>query len=266
MKIDSTSLDRRQLSANAYATMHQANTSKFSAVLSKALVGGKAELVSGRLGLDLDKRGQPAKIIYFDESGQKLTASTFSAENILKYTQKYGIDLNDLTGLGVQLDAAGIGYRPYELYQGTGSDHGVDFADLVAGGLGTAFDWRQDANATLKGPSAPQALADSQSQADSLGLELHAAVTQNLGIDPSLFQPLSSGSIDSPRTEVMFNGFIAAWYRSAAEAASAARLYQGRTIALNLTRAAGLTLETQPLTLSSTQSGQTAAENNQGGA
>jgi hypothetical protein len=59
-------------------------------------------------------------------------------------TTKYNIELTDLKGLGEQLDELNVGYRPYKLYAGTGSDHGIDFDDLINGGLGTAYDWRKE--------------------------------------------------------------------------------------------------------------------------
>ena len=207
------------------------SSSEFSTLLATSLAASKADYVSGRLGIDLDSRGQPAKVLYFDESGQKLKTSTFTAENILKYTQQYGIDLGDLSGLGEQLDAAGIGYRPYELYKGTGSDHGVDFADLISGGLGSAYDWREDANVAEKGPLAAAQLAAAQALSDALGLTLNAEVTQNRGIDPAYFTPLSAGS-ETPRTQVMFNGKVAAWYATATQAAAAATQYGGSVIDL----------------------------------
>jgi hypothetical protein len=150
----------------------------------------------------------------------------FCAESILRNTQQLGISLNDLKGLGTQLDAAGVGYKPYELYRGTGSDHGIDFDDLIAGGLGTAYDWTQDANVAAKGPGAIRRLEEAAALAQSLQLVAHAEVTQNKGIDPTRFATQAATG-ESPRHYVMFNGSVAAWYGSSEQAEQARHLYGG---------------------------------------
>lgn len=241
MNIDAVTSAISAVSAASTAVTSAANTAAgttFAATLSSSLAQGKADFVSGRLGIDLDRRGQPAKVIYFDEQGNRLRASTFNASAILKNAAEFGIPLTDLRGLGEQLDTAGIGYRPYELYRGTGSDHGINFDDLIAGGLGTAYDWRRDAQVAQKGETAAPQLAAAQALADQLQLTKHADVTTERGIDPSAFLPLSSPG-ESPRQFVVFNGGVAAWYRTAEAAATAARQYGGSVMTLPSTSSTG---------------------------
>ena len=190
----------------------------------------KADIVSGRLGIDYKDLGVPYRVVYFDENGEQLTTSPFNAARILELTEKFGIDLNDLTGLGEQLDAAGVGYRPYELYPGTGSDHGIDFADLIDNGLGTAYDWREDANVALKGDSGQKSLTAAQELAERLGVERHATVTTGGGIDSSQFAVQSADG--SPLSAVAFNGSVAAWYATHDEAAQAAAGFGGQVLDL----------------------------------
>ena len=207
----------------------------FAASLASAVTLAEkksADFVSGRLGIQL-QHGVPAQVIYFNEQGEKLTGSTFSAESILRNTKELGISLSDLTGLGTQLDAAGIGYKPYELYKGTGSDHGIDFKDLIAGGLGTAYDWTKDTNVAAKGTSAVEQLEQSRALATSLNLVANADVTQNKGIDPTRFTALSAGG--SSRSQVMFNGSVAVWYGTNEQAVEATKTYGGSVIDLTKT-------------------------------
>lgn len=104
---------------------------------------------SGQLGVKF-KNGIPAQFVFYNNEGDALTKSTFTAKNLYKYAEKFNIDLNDVAGLRDQLDASGVGYKPYELYAGTGSNHGVDFDSILAHELGSAYDWRNDANAAVK--------------------------------------------------------------------------------------------------------------------
>ena len=138
-----------------------------------------ADYVSGSIGVDLNNRGMPSRFVFFDESGDVLTKRPFTAPALLEATEKFDIPLTDLEGLGAQLDAEGVGYRPYELY-GRGSDHGLDFQDLMNGGLGTAYDWRVDTNAHLKGPSAVRRLEEANDLAARLSLQPNPEVT-NVG-------------------------------------------------------------------------------------
>lgn len=147
-----------------------ADSAAFSQTLSTIQAKDRAQFMSGRIGIDLNSRGEPASVAYYSADGQLQTSSTFNAESILRHTNQLGIDLQDLKSLGQQLDAAGVGYRPYELYKGTGSNHGIDFDNLIAGGLGTVYDWRQDSLAGQKGPYAQQYLTEAQALAAQLKL------------------------------------------------------------------------------------------------
>ena len=131
---------------------------------------GQADVVSGRMGVMLDKGVRPYAVVYFNESGQKLTQTTFEPASILQKATQFGIPLSDLNGLADQLDAKGVSYKPYQLFAGTGSDAGIDLRDLANGGLGTAYDWRVDANVELKGKSAADSLMANQLLAQQLGL------------------------------------------------------------------------------------------------
>ncbi|GAB1408986.1 hypothetical protein MASR1M90_01400 [Desulfovibrionales bacterium] len=238
-QISTTSTLTEAKSAISTATATEAEE-KFSAALTKAM-HREATFVSGRIGLNLSADGVPSQVVYFSETGEKLTTSTFSAESILRKTQKFGIDLKDLQGLGEQLDAQSIGYRPYHLYGGTGSDHGIDFDDLIAGGLGTAYDWTKDANVASKGPWAKEHLAASQALAKELGLKKNSAVTTEKGIDSAYFAPQATRN-GEVLSYVSFNGSVASWHPTAAAAANTATLYGGSSYALHAlaTRAATL--------------------------
>lgn len=231
--------------SNTLKTNGQEN---FSSTLSEAMLN-EAEFVSGRLGLNLNGDGVPAQIVYFSETGEKLTTSTFSAESILRKTHDFGISLTDLQGLGEQLDVKGVGYKPYELYPGTGSDHGINFEDLISGGLGTAYDWTQDANVASKGPGARERLEAAQTLANELGLCKKSAITTEKGIDPTYFTPLNTRGGDILQY-VAFNGAVASWHATPSSATSTAALYGGTTYAFhNLATAAATIPESSTLSL-----------------
>ena len=197
---------------------------------------GKADFVSGRLGIDL-VNGIPGRIKYFDQTGEQLTSSSFDVESILRLSKQFGIDLSDLKGLGEQLDAKKIGYRPYELYKGTGSDHGINFNDLIKGGLGTAYDWRQDKSVAEKGSSAAASLAQAQKTATDNNVTLNPEVTTQKGIDPSYFTP-QMGKDKVLRSVVVSNlaGQTAAWLDSLTAARQYASQHGGQVIdLLNIT-------------------------------
>ena len=208
------------------AASSNSDAAEFSAALEKAAdtlgasspAAGKADVVSGRIGIDL-RDGKPVRVRYFDENGNGLTTSTFSAASILRLTEKFGIDRNDLIGLASQMDQQGIGYKPYELYPGTGSDHGIDLVDLAKGGLGTAYDWRRDENVVAKGPHARARHDALVPLADQLGVQANPEVTTGGGIDPSRFTPLKGGD-GLLRSFVSYTGGSASWHtsREAAEA------------------------------------------------
>lgn len=238
------------ISADATAEAEE----KFSAALSKVM-HKEAKFVSGRIGLNLSADGIPSQVVYFSETGEKLTTSTFSAESILRKTQKFGISLTDLEGLGEQLDAEGIGYKPYQLYGGTGSDHGIDFDDLIAGGLGTAYDWTKDANVASKGPWAREYLAAAQALAEELGLQKNSDVTTEKGIDSSYFTPLSTRS-GEVLSYVSFNGAVASWHPTATAADNTARMYGGTSYALHELATAAATLTDSTATTTSSMAAQ----------
>lgn len=206
-------------SAAAKATTANSSTSptsstSFAQTLSASMTKKPSHYFSGQIGIDLDSRGHPSTVSYFDLQGNKLTTSTFSAEAILRNTKKFGIPLTDLKSIGAQLDADQVGYRPYELYRGTGSDHGINFEDLINGGLGTAYDWRKDSNVHLKGEFAAEQLARTKSFADELGICKNSSVTQEKGIDPNYFAPLQTNSEGVPRPFVAYSGQVASWHTS----------------------------------------------------
>lgn len=169
---------------------------------------------SGRLSIQLDQKGQPSKIMYHSENGAKVKTSIFSAPEILKNAHKYGIPLTDLRGIGEQLDAHGVGYKPYELYKGTGSDHGIDFENLIDGGMGTAYDWTKDDLAKQKGPSAMRRLAENQALASRLNLRIDSNVTTELGIDFTRLSPSKGTQLTPTREFVVVNKHMAAWYET----------------------------------------------------
>lgn len=170
---------------------------------------------SGRLSIQLDQKGQPSKIMFHSENGAKLKTSIFSAPEILKNTSKYGIPLTDLRGIAEQLDAHGVGYKPYELYKGTGSDHGIDFENLIDGGLGTAYDWTKDDSVALKGPSAMRRLAENQALANKLNLRIDSHITTEIGIDFTRLSPTKATQLTPSREFVVVNKHMASWYETA---------------------------------------------------
>lgn len=131
---------------------------------------------NGRVSVDMHADGKRINnVSYYDESGQKLTTSGFWPQDILRNCEKFSIPLTDFKDVGQQLDAASVGYRPYEQFAGTGSNHGIDFDNLAAGGMGTAYDWTADPLVHLKGPAAANQLRADQALAERLGLKTPAA-------------------------------------------------------------------------------------------
>lgn len=200
-----------------------------STEIDKNKAEGKADIVSGRIGIDYEDRGMPHCVSYFDKNGEKLTTSPFNAEAILKMTDKFNIPLEDLKGLGEQLDQKGIGYKPYELNPGTGSNHGIDFDDLIAGGLGTAYDWTEDKNIGLKGLFAQSQLEESKTLAKRLSLSKNSLVTTEMGIDQSKLCSTTDHSGD-PLNYVASNSNVASWYKTQTQAEAAKDLYGGSVI------------------------------------
>lgn len=194
---------------------------------------GKADYVSGQIGVNLSRDGKPLSVVFFDEAGRKLTQTTFNAKSILKTAERLSIPLSDLNGLADLLEGAKVGYRPYALHAGTGSDHGIDLRDLASGGLGTAYDWRIDPNVGQKGPMAAKRLAEAQAMAERMGLKANPEVTTGGGLRLSGLTP----QVDAEgvtRPYLVTNGGWAAWYRTEAEAQAAANA--SRAALLDLTQ------------------------------
>lgn len=162
----------------------------FAALLQSQVDREPQRFSSGRIEVETDRRGRIALVRMLDTAGRPLESTAFIAPDILRVARRHGIDLTDLRGIGTQLDAAGIGYRPYELY--SGSDHGIDFEDLIAGGLGTAYDWRVDPHVDWKGPWARQQLAANQELARQLGLVANPRANSVRSIDPGGIQPTAA--------------------------------------------------------------------------
>jgi len=179
---------------------------------------------SGRVAVQTDPQGNILKARYFDEAGRALRSSIFTAPEILKACEEFAIPHDDLTSLGQALDRYGIGFRPYELHKGTGSDHGVDLDDLARGGLGSAYDWRSDPHAASRGPGALEALADYQALSARTQRQLNAEVTTERGVRADLMQSYI-GAIGETRPFVVSTGSFAAQYRTASEAQVAAATY-----------------------------------------
>jgi hypothetical protein len=161
---------------------------------------------------------------YYDPQGNRLRRSIVSAEDLYKNANEFGINLGGIGSLGQKLDAAGINYKPGQLYPGTGSGHGVNFADIAANKLGAAYDWTQDPFAAQKGPGATDSLAASQALAQKLGLDL--ATSENL----ATLSPQMAGDVTRQfvvRTPSMSGTPTYSWYDTQQEADQAAQQYGG---------------------------------------
>jgi hypothetical protein len=123
------------------------------------------------IGLASPKDSGDMLLAYYDPQGNRLRKSVFNAEDLYKNADEFGIDLKGIGALGQQLDAAGINYKPGQFRPGTGSNRGINFADVAAGKLGSAYDWTQDPFAAQKGPGALERLAASQALAERLKLD-----------------------------------------------------------------------------------------------
>lgn len=145
-----------------------------------------------------DRRGQPATFTYLDEKGTALNSTSFNAADLYKYADELGIDLSNIGQLGDLLDEKKVKYKPYELYQGTGSDHGINFQDIAQGGLGTAYDWTKDPLAHLKGPTGVKGLQANQQLASRLGITANPFVTTGRGLDPSQLRTYEGGADRRP--------------------------------------------------------------------
>jgi hypothetical protein len=122
-----------------------------------------------------------ANVTYYSESGELIDKSVFHPVSLLESARRLGIDRADFRALGEALDAAGVRYRPYELFAGTGSNHGIDLADLADGGMGTVYDWTEDRNAHLKGPTAMASLQHARTVAEACGVRRPETVAAAAG-------------------------------------------------------------------------------------
>ena len=174
----------------------------FNQVLASANGGeslSKHVFRNGRVSVDMHADGKRINnVSYYDESGQKLTTSGFWPQDILRNCEKFNIPLADFKDVGKQLDAAGVGYRPYEQYAGTGSNHGIDFDNLAAGGMGTAYDWTADPLVHLKGPFAADQLKADQALAERLGLKTPAAAAVSTTSTTALATSASVATVAAP--------------------------------------------------------------------
>lgn len=161
-----------------------------------------SEFNLGRIRVELNGTGQPTRVNYYDEDGVKLTASSFSPSAMLYLADKFGIDRSIFSELADQMDEAGVNYQPYELFAGTGSNHGIDLRNLAAGGLGTVFDWAKDEQkADLK--------IDMK--------ESEPLLKRNVGIDPNRFSPQEVFAYGILR-HVVHNDGVAAWFKTEEQA------------------------------------------------
>ena len=191
----------------------------------------KNSVKSGRIATELDQRGQPSKFVYYSPEGKRLRTSTFSVPELLKNAQKYGIDLRDTLGVAAGLEKAGVGYKPGELYKGTGSDHGIDFRDLLSGGFGTSYNWADDPYAAQKGPSAVRRLAENKKLAEYLKLA-RSDLTSSSGVNPIDLSSLAQlGIKDNLYSHaVQTPGGAVSWYSDPVRAAAEAKRLGGNLV------------------------------------
>jgi hypothetical protein len=191
----------------------------------------KNSVKSGRIATELDQRGQPSKFVYYSPEGKRLRTSTFSVPELLKNAQKYGIDLRDTLGVAAGLEKAGVGYKPGELYKGTGSDHGIDFRDLLSGGFGTSYNWADDPYAAQKGPSAVRRLAENKRLAEYLKLA-RSDLTSSSGVNPIDPSSLAQLGIkdDLYSYAVQTPGGPVSWYSDPVRAAAEAKRLGGELV------------------------------------
>jgi|GEM_PF-3262196 len=154
----------------------------------------------------LDINGQKG-LYAVDSQGGVLRSVNMEASSILRAAEDFGLNPSDLNGLADQLDAAGVAYKPGQQY--AGSNAGVDLRDLAAGGLGAAYDWRTDANASLKGPGGAAAAASDAALADRLALTANPIVTNPLDMGGTAAGVANPGA--SPGTPTGGAAWSAPW-------------------------------------------------------
>lgn len=152
-----------------------------------------------------------------DGPGQAGRDLGWNAASIMDKARNYGLDTSKLADLADQLDAKGIGYKPYELYPGTGSNAGVDLRDLAKGGLGAADDWtKPDPMIADKGALAAEQATRNAAMASEIGLTATASVTTGKGVDINRISPQTTS--DGVRNMVAVNGGSAVWFSTLAAA------------------------------------------------
>lgn len=127
----------------------KANQSDWESMASRTSPGGNREVstlwrdpTSGKgVGVATNNSGIPSELVFYDASGQSLNSSVFTPEGLYREAEKYGIDMSNIGQLGSMLEQKNIGYKPGQLYAGTGSNAGIDFEDIAKGGLGGKDDW-----------------------------------------------------------------------------------------------------------------------------
>jgi len=164
------------------------------------------------------------RLRFFDPRGLPLYSGTMSPQDIYKFASDYGVDLSSIGSLGSSLTNAGVKYLPGELYSGTGSNLGVNFADIAANKLGSAYDWTQDYFAANKGPYAQSNLSYLQDLAGQLGIDLTksenlATIAPQKAGDVNLQYALVTPSITGAPT--------ISWYATPEQASSASTNYGG---------------------------------------
>jgi len=184
---------------------------------------------------------QVEKLVYFNPQGYKLRSSIFTAPELYKNASEFGIGLSQIGGLGAKLDAAGLKYKPGELYAGVGSNLGINFSDVQQGKLGSAYDWTQDPFASQKGPSASDQLAASQALADRLGIKRETS--ENLAQINPYVGP--SGTRNFAVVVPSISGSPTISYYATQEDADAAKYLYGGTV-YNLAETGGISLGSQP--------------------
>lgn len=194
---------------------------------------GKSNITSGQIGVDYNTNGKIERVNYYDSRGQLLTTSSFNAVDIIAGIKKFNISPEDIIGLADKLDQNSIGFRPYQLYAGTGSDHGIDLHNLAQNGLGTAYDWRKDANAQHKGGYSAAAQSVKTALANESLLILDPEVTTEDGLDANQFRSLrdKDGAL---RSFVTYSNGSASWHSTRGEAEREATRRPGNVLSLTL--------------------------------
>ena len=167
----------------------------------------------------------------YDERGILLTNVGFSPDLILKGLIKFNINKSQLSELADKLDANGVGYKPYQLYPGTGSSAGIDLRDLANGGLGTAHDWTVDAYCSQKGVGACDKVNENKAFATAQGLVANPAVTNGGKIDCSTLAQQYSSSAGLMKWAICGGG-TASWYATQEQAIAAQKTYGGTVMQL----------------------------------